>query len=132
MRCGSSKVPELDGLPYKLYQSIPVLFGDQPADVYMNWQQKVFIPKYVRRGVLKLVRNDANKDYVKDNVLDITLLNTELNVLSQVALESLKLVANDLVIGGRTIQNNIHIIQDTAERLNETGKGMVGGPFRLK
>lgn len=62
---GTGKASRLDGLPYKVYKSIPDLLGQLLAEVYINWKQNGFNPRSVRWGVVTLVRRDPNKGDAK-------------------------------------------------------------------
>lgn len=59
-RCMSNRLPGLNGLSYKLYISMPDLFGGLMADICCKWQQNGGIPTFACRGTVTLLRKDRN------------------------------------------------------------------------
>ena len=73
---------------------MPDLFATVLAAVYCSWQQTGSIPGRVSRGVVTLLRKDPDKGNLIDNFRPITLLNTELNVIDEVAKDYLAQTEN--------------------------------------
>lgn len=115
---GMGKAPGLDDLPYDLYKIMPDLFRHLLAEVYMKWQQNEFILRSLYWGVVTLVRKDPTKKDIIDTFWPVSLLNTELKILTKVLLKRLARVtegsvgeAQTCALSGRTIQDNLHNIR---------------------
>lgn len=68
-----SKLPNLDGLPYKHCTCMPDLSGDHLANVYCNWQKNWRIHSFMSREAVMLLRKDLNKRNCIDNFWPITI-----------------------------------------------------------
>lgn len=82
-------------------------------------------------------RKDPGRGNMISNLRPITLLNVELKILANVLAKRVPLVTEKLVgeaqtctISGRTIQNNLHLIRYTIDRIGNN-LDMRGDPVHL-
>ena len=95
---GLNKSPGLDGLPYEIYLSMSHVFVPILTDVFKRWFTLGAIPDSITKGVIILLKKGGRhvwKDL--DGYRAITLLNTELKILTQVLANRLHLVISDLI-----------------------------------
>ena len=101
---------------------VPIL-----TDVYNHWFAQRAIPGSVTKGVITLLKKGSR--HVWENLNDyrpITLLNTELKILTRVLANRLQLVISDLIgpeqnhaVKGRSIQDNLHMVREVLEGLKD-------------
>ena len=120
---GRHKSPGLDGLPYKGYLRLSHMFVPILMDMFNDWFAQVAIPVSVTKGVITLLKKGGKHVWGRlDDYRPITLLNTELKILTRVLSNPLQLVISNLIspeqtyaVKGRSIQDNLHLIREVLE-----------------
>ena len=96
------------------------------TDVFNHWFAQGVIPGSITKGVITLLKKEGSHvrgelDYYRL----ITLLNTELKILTRVLANCLQLVISDLIgpvqsytVKGRSIQDNLHLVHQILERIS--------------
>ena len=101
---------------------VPIL-----TDMFHHWFAQRAISDSVTKGVITLVKKGDRHVWEElDDYRPITLLNTELKILTRVLANRLKLVISDLIgpeqnyaVKGRSIQNNLHLVREIQEGLDD-------------
>ena len=124
---GLNKSPGLDGLPYEVYLKMSHIFVPILTDMFNHWFAQGAIPGSVTKGMITLLKKGGR--HVLEGLDDyrpITLLNTELKILTRVLANRLQLVISDLIgpeqtfaVKGRSIQDNLHLIREVLERIED-------------
>ena len=127
---GLNKSPGLDGLPYEVYLRMSHMFVPILTDVFNHWFAQGAIPGCVTKGLITLLKKGCR--HVGEGLDDyrpITLLNTELKILTRVLANRLQLVISDLIgpeqtyaVKGRSIQDNLHLIREVLEGIKDDTK----------
>ena len=124
---GFNKSPGLDGLPYEVYFRMSHMFVPILTDVFNHWFAQGAIPGCVTKGVITLLKKGGRHVWEGlDDYRPITLLNTELKILTRVLANRLQLVISDLIgpeqtfaVKGRSIQDNLHLIREVLEGIED-------------
>ena len=116
-----------DGLPHEVYLRMSDMFVPILTDVFKHWFAQGAIPGCVTKGVITVLKKGGK--HVGEGLDDyrpITLLNTELKVLTRVLANSLQIVIYDLIgpeqlfaVKGRSIQDNLHLIREVLEGIED-------------
>jgi len=123
----SNKSPGLDGLSTNFYKHFWPLLGPELTNIY-NYAYDHGHLSLSQRGVITLLfkKGDGTK---LQNWRPITLLNTDYKILTKALSNRLKQVLPYIIhtdqtacIPGRTINNNLRLIQDVITYANETNK----------
>ena len=121
---GLNKSPGLDDLPNEVYlrMFVPIL-----TDMFNHWFAQGAIPGSITKGMITLLKKGGR--HVWEGLNDyrpITLLNTELKILSRLFANRLQLVISDLIgpkqifaVKGRSIQDNLHLIREVLESIED-------------
>ena len=117
----------MHGLPYEVYLRMSHMFVPILTDVFNYWFAQGAIPGSITKGVITLLKKGSRHvwDYL-DDYRPITLLNTELKMLTRVLANRLQLVISDLIgpehnyaVKGRSIQDNLHLVHEVQEGLKD-------------
>ena len=101
---------------------VPILM-----DMFNHWFAQGAIPGIITKGVITLLKKGGRNVYEGlDDYRPITLLNTELKILTRVLANRLRLVISDLIspeqtfaVKGRSIQDNLHFIRKVLEGIKD-------------
>ena len=101
---------------------VPIL-----TNMFNHWFAQGAIPGSVTKGVIPLLKKGSMHVWEGlDDYNPITLLNTELKILSRVVANRLQLVISDLIgpeqtfaVKGRSIQDNLHLIREVLEEIED-------------
>ena len=101
---------------------VPILTG-----MFNHWFAKGAIPGSVTKGVITLPKKGDRLVWDGlDDYRPITLLNTELKILTRVLANHLQVVISDLIsaeetfgVKGRSIQDNLHLIHGVVEEIKD-------------
>ena len=122
----NNKSPGLDGLSTNFYKHFWPILGHELVHIYNYAFDHGQLPLTQRRGVISLLFKKGDRSLLK-NWRPITLLNTDYKILTKALANRLKHVLPYLVhtdqtacIPGRTINDNIRLIQDAITYANET------------
>ena len=122
----NNKSPGLDGLSTNFYKHFWPILGHELTHIYNYAFDHEQLPLTQRRGVISLLFKKGDRTQLQ-NWRPITLLNTDYKILSKVLANRLKhalplLVHTDQTacIPGRTINDNLRLIQDAIAYANET------------
>ena len=104
---------------------IPIL-----TDMFNHWFAQGAIPGSVTKGVITLLKKGGRHvGEGLDVYRPITLLNTELKILTRVLANRLQRVISDLIgheqtfaVKGRSIQDNLHLIREVLEGIEDDRK----------
>ena len=99
---------------------VPIL-----TDMFNHWFALGIIPSSVTKGVITLLKKGGRHVWEGlDYYRPITLLDTELKILTRVLANRLQLVISNLIspeqtyaVKGRSIQDNLHLIREVLERI---------------
>ena len=124
---GLNKSPGLDGLPYEVYLRMSHMFVPILTDMFNHWFAQGAIPGSVTKGVITLLKKGGRHVWEGlDNYRPITLLNTELKILSRVLANRLQLVISDLIgpkqtfaVKERSVQDNLHLIREVLDGIKD-------------
>ena len=124
---GLNKSPRVDGLPYEVYLRMSHMFVPILTDMFNHWFAQGAIPGSVTKGVITLLKKGGRHVWEGlDDYRPITLLNTELKILSRVLANRLQLIISDLIgpkqtfaVKGRSIQDNLHLIREVLEGIKD-------------
>ena len=95
---GLNKSPGLDSLPNEVYLRLLHMFVPILTDMFIHWFAQGAVPSSVTKGVITLLKKSGKHVWEGlDYYRTITLLNTELNILVRVLVNSLQLVISDLI-----------------------------------
>ena len=118
----NSTSPGLDGLPYEIYKSLSHLFIPILTQLYNHWFTLGHIPSQVTKGVITLLKKKGTTGKGVGDYRPITLLNTDLKILTKILANRLRNVADDLIapqqtyaLRGRSIQSNLHLLREVIE-----------------
>ena len=82
---GFKKSPELDGLPYEMYLSMPHMIVPILTDMFNHWFAQIIIPGSISKGVILLLKKDGKHVWEElDDYRPITLLDIGLKILAWV------------------------------------------------
>ena len=122
----TNKSPGLDGLPYEMYLRLSHLFVPILTDMFNHWFAQGSIPGQVSKGLITLIQKKDTQGGELDDYRPITLLNTELKILTRILASRLRIVMDYLVdpeqtyaLQGRSIQNNLHLIRTVLEGIED-------------
>ena len=97
------------------------------TNMFNHWFTQRAIPGSVTKGMITLLKKDGR--HVWDELDDyrlITLLNTELKILTRVLANRLQLVISDLIgpeqnysVKGRSMQDNLHLVREILEDVKD-------------
>ena len=113
-----NKSPGLDGLLYEVYLRLSHMFVPILTDMFNHWFAPGAIPGSFTKSVITLLKKGGR--HVWEGLEDyrpITLLNTELKILTQALANRLQLVISDLIeleqnyaVKGKSIQDNLLLV----------------------
>ena len=122
----NNKSPGLDGLSTNFYNNFWPILGHELTSVYNYAFDHGQLPLTQKRGIIALLFKKGDRTKLQ-NWRPITLLNTDYKILTKALANRLKhtlplLVHTDQTacIPGRTINDNIRLIQDAITYANET------------
>ena len=122
----NNKSPGLDGPSTNFYKHFGPILGHELVHIYNYAFDHGELPLTQRRGIISLLFKKGDRSLLK-NRGPITLLNTDYKILTKALTNRLKHVLPYLVhteqtacIPGRTINDNIRLIQDSITYANET------------
>ena len=88
-----NKSPGLDGLPYEVYLRLSHMFVPILTDMFNHWFVQGAIPGSITKGVITLLKKKGKHVWEGlDDYRPITLLNTELKILTRVLANRLQLI----------------------------------------
>ena len=110
------------------------------TDVFNHWFTQGAIPGRITKGVITLLKKGGRHVWEElDDYRPITLLNTELKILTQVLANRQQLVISDLIrpeqnyaVKGRSIQDNLHLVYEILERLEDSTEGVLINLYQSK
>lgn len=121
----NNKSPGLDGLSTNFYKCFWPILGTELTHVYNYAFDHGHLPLTQRRGVISLLFKKGDRTQLQ-NWRPITLLNTDYKILTKALTNRLKHTLSFLVhtdqtacIPGRTINDNLRLIQDAITYANE-------------
>ena len=124
----NNKSPGLDGLSTNFYKHFWPILGHELTHVYNFAFDHGKLPLTQRRGVISLLFKKGDRSQLQ-NWRPITLLNTDYKILTKAIANRLKQTLPFLIhtdqtacIPGRTINDNLRLIQDAITYANETNK----------
>ena len=117
----------LDVLPNEVYLRMSHMFVPILTDMFNHWFAQGAIPGSITKGVITLLKKGSRHVWEDlDDYRPITLLNTELKILTWVLAIRLQLVISDLIwpeqnytVKGRSIQDNMHLVCKILEGLKD-------------
>lgn len=122
----NNRSPGLDGLSTNFYKCFWPILGSEITQVYNYAFDNEHPPLTQRRGVISLLFKKGDRTQLQ-NWRPITLLNTDYKILTKALANRLKhtlplLIHTDQTacIPGRTINDNLWLIQDAITYANET------------
>ena len=120
-----NKTPGSDGLTREFY----IHFWETLKTPYMTCieeiSEKQELSEMQKRGAIKISFKKGDRLLIK-NYRPITLLNTDLKIITKALAKRLSSVLPKLInisqtcVSGRHIENNIHIVQNLIDHINET------------
>ena len=95
--------------------------------MFNHWFAQRVIPGSITKGMITLLKKGGRHVWEGlDDYRPITLLNTELKILTRVLANRLQLVISDLIgpeqtfaVKGRSIQDNLHLIREVLEGIED-------------
>ena len=124
----NNKSPGLDGLSTNFYKHFWPLLGTELTHIYNYAYEQGHLSLSQQRGVITLLLKKGDRTKLQ-NWCPITLLNTDYKILTKALSNRLKQVLPSIIhtdqtacIPGRTINNNLRLIQDIITYANETNK----------
>ena len=122
----NNKSPGLDGLSTNFYKHFWNLFGLELTRIYNNAYDHVQLPLSQRRGVISLIFKKGDRTKLQ-NWRAITLFNTDYKIITKALSNRIQhtlpfIIHTDQTacIPGRTINDNLRLIQDAITYANET------------
>ena len=120
---GLNKSLGLDGLPYDVYLRLLHVFVLILMDMFNHWFAQGAISGSITQGMIPLMKKGGRHVWEElDNYRPLTLLNTELKILSWVLVNQLQLVIRNLTgpeqnyaVKGRSIQDNLYLMCEVLE-----------------
>ena len=117
------KSPGADGLTKSFY----LHFWDDIKSFYMECIKEIKTTKDLtemqKRGAIKILFKDGERFLIK-NYRPITLLNTDLKIITKALAKRLSIILPKLIhrnqtcVPGRNIENNIHLVQNLIDHIN--------------
>ena len=124
----NNKSPGLDGLSTNFYKHFWHLLGPELTNIYNYAYDHEHLSLSQQRGVITLLFKKGDRTKLQ-NWRPITLLNTDYKILTKALSNRLKQVLPYIIhtdqtacIPGRTINDNLRLIQDVITYANETNK----------
>ena len=98
-----------------------------------RYVQPLVCPGSITKGMIRLLKKGGRQVWEDlDNYKLITLLNTELKILTQVLTNLLQLVITDLIgpeqnyaVKGKSTQDNLHFVRKVLERLEDSTEAVL-------
>ena len=128
----SSKTPGCDGLPTEFYKKYFHIFGDSFIEVLNKCFTNGKLSPSCRLATITLLCKDKEKANDLAYWRPISLLNTDVKILSKVLCNRLKKVIGSIVqkdqtcgIPGRSITDNLHLIRNVVDYVNQKNLRLV-------
>ena len=115
----------IDGLPNEVYLTLSHMFVPLLATIDNNWMRQGSIPRRFTRGIVKLLRKNKHGGDGISNFHPLTMLNTDLKILSKILANCLQTVLPSVIcpeqtcaVNGKTIQDSLHLVRTIVENVD--------------
>ena len=119
------KYPRIDVLPCEVYLRLSHMFVSLLATIYDNWMKQGTIPQRFTRVIVKFLRKDKHGEDQISNFRPLTMLNTDLKILTMILADRLQTAQPSLIsfeqccaVKSRTIQNSLHMVCMIIEKVD--------------
>ena len=96
------------------------------ATIYNNWMRQGSIPRRFTRGIVKLLHKNQHGGDGISNFRPLTMLNTDLKILSNILADHLQTILPSLIypgqtcaMKGQTIQDSLHLVRTSVEKVDK-------------